>query len=295
MINVVPSGEVLGATVNGLDLAVPLLAEDFGQLLGALGRRGVLRIPGQSLTSRNLRDFSAHFGELEINVAADRQEDGLPEVMTLSNIVVDGKPIGLADAGQGWHTDMSYNRIIAFVNVLYGIEIPRRDGKALGATQFCNMHAAYRELPQKLKLRLDGMTAIHTFEKFWETMRQNGSSRPELSAEQRSLRPPVTHPIFLDHPISGQKVLYCNPGYTVRIKEVPADESDELLEQLFEHQLQERFRFTANWTEGDVLIWDNIGTIHCANADYTPDEHRLIKRCQVAATRFFDSNTALPL
>jgi alpha-ketoglutarate-dependent taurine dioxygenase len=83
-----------------------------------------------------LRDFAARFGELEINVASGPyQEPGIPEVMTLSNIVENGKPIGLADAGQDWHTDMSYSKTIAFANVLYGIKIPRRNGKVLGNTE----------------------------------------------------------------------------------------------------------------------------------------------------------------
>ena len=97
---------------------------------------------------------------------------GLPQVMILSNIVENGKPIGLADAGQSWHTDMSYSRMIAFANVLYGIQIPSRDGKPLGGTEFCDMRAAYDDLPDALKQRLDGMTAEHDFNKFWEMMRQ---------------------------------------------------------------------------------------------------------------------------
>src|SRR5438552_5151883 len=105
----VPSGEILGATVEGLDLAVALSGSDLKNLMHALGQKGVLRFPRQNLTGRQLRDFSAQLGELEVNVAShDYQEPGVPEVMILSNIVENGRPIGLGDAGQGWHTDMSY-------------------------------------------------------------------------------------------------------------------------------------------------------------------------------------------
>src|SRR5213075_2111808 len=142
-------------------------------VLQALGRYGVLRFPRQQLTGRQLRDFSAQLGDLEINVgSAGYQEPGVPEVMILSNIVENGKPIGLADAGQGWHTDMSYSRRIAFANVLYGIKVPRRDGKALGATQFASMHAAYEGLSAEMKRKLEGKTVLHDFEKFWEMMRR---------------------------------------------------------------------------------------------------------------------------
>ena len=291
--NVTATGGALGATVRGLDLSLPLSPSRRDEIIDALGVHGVLDFPRQDLTARQLRDFSAHFGQLEVNVANAYQEDGLPEVMTLSNIRKDGKPIGLADAGQDWHTDMSYSRMIAFANILYGIEIPTRDGRPLGATEFCSMHAAYEALPQALKERLDGMTVTHDFNKFWEMMRrERGSTRPPLSEAQRQAKPPVSHPVFLTHPITGRKVLYANPGYSMRINDLPEKESDEILQFLFAHQLKPEYRYRHEWSKGDLLMWDNMGTIHNAVADYRPDEPRLIKRCQVAATRFFPASPA---
>ena len=285
--NIVPSGARLGATVEGLALSEPLREEDVERLIAAIGRYGVLRYPAQKLTTLQLRDFAGRFGKLEINVAGAYQEPEAPEVMILSNKVRDGKPIGLADAGQGWHTDMSYSQTIAFANVLYGIEIPHRDGKPLGNTEFSSMHAAYEDLPQELKTRLAGMTVLHDFNKFWEMMRrEKASKRPPLTEAQRKSKPPVSHPIFLTHPITGKKVLYANPGYSMRINELPEKESDEILAFLFEHQLKPEYRYSFAWTPGDVLMWENFGTIHNAVADYGPDEHRFIKRCQVMATRF---------
>ncbi len=287
MMKVISSGQSLGATIEGLDLAKPLSQEEFDAVLRALGRHGVVRFPRQKLTGRQLADFSARFGELEINVANAYQEPGIPEVMILSNIVENGKPVGLADAGQDWHTDMSYSRMIAFANVLYGIKIPKRNGQPLGATEFSNMHAAYDGLPADLKRRLEGMTVLHDFNKFWEGMRRKGSKRPALTEAQRKAKPPVSHPIFLTHPITKRKVLYANPGYSIRINELPEKESGETLEFLFRHQLKPEYRYAFHWTEGDVLMWEDIGTVHNAAADYGPGEHRLVKRCQVMATMFY--------
>jgi taurine dioxygenase len=287
MSEVIPSGKILGATIMGLDLAQPLSAADFSLVRNALGAHGVLRFPRQQLTARQLVDFSARFGKLEINVANSYQEPGLPEVMILSNMVENGKPIGLSDAGQSWHTDMSYSKTIAFANVLYGIKIPRRDGRTLGNTEFCSMHAAYDGLPDELKQRLDGMTVLHDFNKFWEMMRrEKGSTRPPLTEAQRKAKPPVSHPIFLTHPLTGRKVLYANPGYAMRINELPEKESDGILAFLFEHQTQPAYRYAHQWEEGDLMLWEDIGTIHNAVADYRADEHRLIKRCQVMASAF---------
>ena len=290
MFKVTGSGQVLGATIEGLDLAQPLGDDAFDSVLRALGEYGVIRFPRQQLSARDLKQFSARFGKLEINVANAYQEPGLPEVMILSNIVENGQPIGLADAGQDWHTDMSYSSTIAFANVLYGVEIPHRDGRPLGATEFSSMHAAYEGLPAELKQRMDGMTVLHDFDKFWEMMRrEKGSKRPPLTDAQRKAKPPVSHPIFLTHPLTGRKVLYANPGYSMRINELPAKESDEMLGFLFGHQLKPEYRYSFRWQAGDVLMWEDIGTIHNAVADYGPGERRLIKRCQVMADRYFDT------
>jgi taurine dioxygenase len=289
MIAIEPTGEILGATVRGVDLARPLGAREFAEVLVALGRYGVLRFPDQRLEAPALRDFSQRFGRIQSGVAGTFHEPGVPEVGILSNVVENGQPIGLADAGQDWHTDMSYNPTIGFLNVLYAVKVPRRDGRALGATMFVNTHAAYVDLAPALKDRLRDATATHDFDKFWENMRRRpGSARAPLTDEQRRRRPPSVHPIFLTHPVSGRPVLYCNPGYAVRINELDEAESERVLAALFAHQLQPRFQYTHRWTEGDVLVWDHIGTLHYAVPDYRPDEPRLMKRCQVMADRVFD-------
>jgi taurine dioxygenase len=290
--HIVPSGRVLGATVEGSHLG-RLSSEEFERAYQALAEHGVLRFSRQELSARELRDFAARWGELEVNVANMYQEPGMPEVMILSNIVENGRPIGLADAGQSWHTDMSYSRTIAFCNILYGVRIPHRNGEPLGNTEFCDQAAAYDGLPEELKAKLDGKSVLHDFEKFWEMMRrEKGSKRPALTDAQRKAKPPVSHPVFLRHPVSGRMCLYANPGYAMRINELPQAESDEMLEFLFRHQTQDKYRYAARWQVGDVLMWDNMRTIHNAVADYGPHEPRLIKRCQVMASRFFQEERA---
>ena len=281
-----PSGKTLGATIEGIDLAQPLSDGDFKQTLRALGEHGVLCFPKQRLGTEDFVRFGRMFGELEINVANQFHEPGFPEVMVLSNMTEGGKPIGLGDAGQGWHTDMSYSKEVALANVLYAIKVPKRDGLPLGDTQFRNMHAAYDDLSAEIRTRLKGRTATHDFAKFWDMMRARpGSHRAPLTPEQRAKKPPVSQPIFRTHPITGRTVLYCNPGYATRIDGMPEAESAELLRYLFQHQEQEKYFHAHQWTEGDVLMWDNIGTVHNAVADYRADEPRYMRRLQVMATK----------
>jgi taurine dioxygenase len=292
MLSIEPTGAILGASIHGIDVK-QASEQEFAQILRALGRHGVLRFPDQQLDMGDLRTFSERFGEIQ---GPSLSPDDKAHVGTLSNLKEGGKYIGSPDAGQDWHTDMSYRGVMGFVNVLYGIRIPRRNGAPLGGTEFSNMHAVYDALPADIRTRLADATATHDFEKFWENMRRNHSSeRPPMTEEQRRRRPPVVHPLFLTHPITGRKVLYANPGYTVRINELPTRESDEMLEYLFDFQLEPRFRYTHTWTENDLLVWDHLGTIHRAIADYAPDEIRLMRRCQVMATKVFDPDFLRPV
>ena len=285
-----PSGEILGCRIEGLDLSQPFGEKELGFTLRCLADYGVVCFPKQTLSPAAQVAFSRMFGDLEVHVSGVFQEPGHPEIMTLSNIVENGKPIGLADAGQDWHTDMSFSKTIAFVNVLYALRVPRRDGRPLGATLFASMTAAYDALPDDVKHRIEGRTATHDFEKFWEMMRQRAgakTSRAPMTEEQKRQKPPVSHPIVMPHPISGRKILYANPGYTVSIDGMDKQESEELLEFLFRHQLQPQFQYAHRWAEGDVLIWDDLQTLHKAEADYRPDEPRLMKRCQAMADQVF--------
>lgn len=283
---ITPTGQGLGARITGIDLATPLSRDDFRTILRALGEHGVLCFPKQTFGTAQLAAFARNFGELEINVANLYHEPDHPEIMILSNMTgPDGKPLGLNDAGQGWHTDMSYSKEISICNILHAQHVPVRNGLSVGQTQFRNMHAAYAELPEEIKHKLDGRTATHDFEKFWEEMRRRpGSPRGPLTAAQKAKKPPVSQVITPVHPITGKKILYANPGYTMWIDGMDRHESDLLLDYLFRHQERAEFLYAHRWEQGDVLMWDNIGTVHNAVADYLPSEPRYMRRAQVMAT-----------
>jgi taurine dioxygenase len=142
-----------------MDLSQPFGEKELGFTLRCLADYGVVCFPNQALDPVAQVAFSRMFGDLEVHVSGVFQEPGHPEMMIFSNMVIDGKPVGLADAGQDWHTDMSFSKTIAFVNVLYALKGPRRDGRALGATLFASMTAAYDALPDDVKQRIEGRTA----------------------------------------------------------------------------------------------------------------------------------------
>jgi taurine dioxygenase len=187
-----------------------------------------------------------------------------------------------------WHTEMSYGSTIGYVNVLYAVEVPQRNGRPLGGTEFINTRAAYDDLAPAVQARIECLNATHDVQNYWDHARDMGSNRPAFSSEHRLTKPLVSHPMVMKHPVTDASFLYCNSGFTVRVNGLADAESERLLGELFEHQSQPRYRCLYEWTVGDVLIWDNLGTQHRAIADYGPDEHRLMKRCQVKSDKIFD-------
>jgi taurine dioxygenase len=281
------SGKPIGARVSGIDLT-RLGETEFAEFEEVFARYGVLAVSDQKLGAASLVAVARRLGDVYTNPTTAFRWPDIPEIMILSNKRDEaGKLIGLADAGEGWHTDMSYNEVPGKATALYGIEVPHRDGKPLGDTLFSSMCAVYDALSGDLKRRLEGLSAEHDFAKFYDRMiREKGSERPPLTPEQRRKHPPVVHPMVSRHPRTGRKFLYADPGYTTRIIGLAPDESDRLLETLFAMQVRDEFTFRHRWRENDLLLWDNWATIHMATGGYAPHEHRYMLRAQVVGKDF---------
>ncbi|VCU71358.1 Pentalenolactone F synthase [Pigmentiphaga humi] len=276
------SGSPIGARLKGIDVSGDLDDTEVLLIEQLLYHNSVLAIDAQHLDVAGMRRFCMRLGPLHRNVTTRAATLEFPEIMILTNRrAPDGTPLGNIDAGQDWHTDMSYNAVPGKFTALHGVEVPMRDGKALGATRFADMYSAYEALPDDVQARIEGAVALHDFHKYYDEARRRGSSRPELTPEQRAKRPPVPHPLVGRHPVTGRRFLYADPGYTVEILDMDPEESRQLLDYLFAFQLQDRFVYDHQWRVGDVLIWDNWSTVHRATADYGPDEYRYMLRSQI--------------
>jgi taurine dioxygenase len=276
-------GRHLGARIDGIDLGRPLDDAGFAAIEEAFHRHGVIAISDQRLDEPALIAFSRRFGELELNVASSFHHPAYPHINILSNKRrPDGSRLGSPDAGQGWHSDMSYNPVPARASILYALEVPMRRGEPLGDTLFASMTAAYEALEPALQARLQRLRAVHHFSKFYDYMiEEKGSPRPPLSEAQKAAKPPVVHPMVVRHPYTGRKCLYCDPGYTVRVLDLAEAESAALLRQLFAFQTRDEFLYRHKWRVGDMLIWDNIAATHMATGGYSDEEHRHMHRTQV--------------
>ena len=279
-----PLSDAVGAEVAGVELGDALStdtldADIFALIRSAFHDYGVLVFRDQQLSEDQHIAFSARFGELEIHVATQFLLPGHPEIVVLSNKVVDGTAAGIADAGRFWHSDLSYMARPSLGSLLYAHQVP--PPAAGGDTLFAGMYAAYATLDDALKRELAGLQAVHSYEQRWRKDAARGMDRTELAADDRAKVPAVIHPIVRRHPITGRTALYVNAGFTVAIVGWPADESDDLLEQLFAHSTADRFIHTHQWRDHDLVMWDNACVIHAATP-HDPAHTRHLHRTTVA-------------
>ncbi len=270
--------EILGAEILNLDLAQPLDDADFARIRRSLADRAVLVFRDQEkLTPEQQIAFSRRFGPLEIHVQHHFHLAGHPEILIVSNVIEDGKPLGLVDAGKYWHSDLSYMALPSLGSLLHSKEWPAEGGDTL----FVNMVAAYEALPADLKARIDGLSAEHSYlARNLKQQKLNGELRPGLTAEQAARVPPVVHPVVRVHPESGKRALFVSEGFTTHILGLPEEESDALLAQLYAHSTAPQFQYRHKWQPNDMVFWDNRQTLHLATG-CPPDLRRTLYRTTV--------------
>lgn len=250
----------LGAEVAHLDLSQPLSDEAFAPIVRAHLDHHVLVFRDQRITPQQQIEFSRRFGPLQVHVLRNFQLPGHPEILVVSNIVENGKPIGLGDAGAYWHSDLSYKERPSLGSMLHAQELPAEGGDTL----FANMHLAWDTLPAALKAAVEHRQAEHSYLAKYEALRRRSPWRPALTAEQIAEVKPVVHPIVRTHPGNGRKALFVGEHFTTCIVGLPEDESRDLLEQLFAHSTQPAFEYRHRWQPHDMVFWDNRSVIHMA-------------------------------
>lgn len=255
-----PLDAPLGAEVLGLDLSRPVEADDFARIHRAHLDHHLLVFRSQRITPAQQIAFSRRFGPLQIHVLRQFQLAGHPEILVVSNVVENGQPIGLGDAGHFWHSDLSYKERPSLGSMLHAQELPAEGGDTL----FANMHTAWDSLPAHLKRAVDGRRAEHTYLKQYEALRQRSPWRPKLTDDQLAEVQPVLHPVVRTHPETGRKALFVSEHFTTRIDGLPEDESRELLDALFAHSVRPEHVYRHVWQAHDMVFWDNRSLMHLA-------------------------------
>jgi len=270
----------LGAEISEIDLARPVDNATFAEIEGLFHDRGVIVFRDQRLTDEQQIDFSKRFGELEIHPAKIYNKPEHPELLVVSNVIENGRAIGLQDAGQYWHTDLSYMASPSRCSLLYALEVPMKDGAPLGDTLFVSTTYAYDTLAPELRARIEGRKAVHGYAQRYR-MQQSKGGRAPLSDEELKKVPDVVHDMARAHPLTGRKTLFVNEGFTTSVEGMAEEESARLLRTLFDHITRPEAVYRHKWRVGDLLMWDNGSTQHCAVADYALPLRRRMQRTTV--------------
>src|SRR5437016_7364560 len=275
LIDIVPTGAALGAEVRSIDLK-SIDERRFAALERAWHQHQVLLVRGQMLSDQDLIAFSRRFGDLDwapVQETGRRFVEGLPEIYIVSNVMVNGEPIGSLGAGEAvWHTDMSYLDMPPMASMLYALEVP----PAGGNTSFCSMYAVYDALPLELKQRVADLMIKHD-----GTYNSAGCAPQGVTAtDDPRTSPGAVHPLVCTHPDTGRRMLYLGRRRNAYLVGLDLKDSEALLDELWGFVDRSEFAWSHVWRIGDLVLWDNRCTMHRRDA-FDPNSRRIMHRTQV--------------
>lgn len=258
-----------GGEILGLDLSRPVSDELYAWIRASYLDAGVLIFRDQQdLTPEQHIRFSRLFGPLQIHVLKEFHLSGHPEILVISNIVENGKRVGLADAGRFWHSDLSYKAVPSLGSLLHARELPNEGGDTL----FADMALAYEALDPDFRRALDGAQAWHSYLLRYDELRAKSDARPPLDEKRQKEVAPVLHPVVRTHPETGRPALFVSEAFTSHIEGWDPDRSRNALDALFAHSIRPEFVYRHRWQDGDLVFWDNRRLIHLAAG--TPEGER---------------------
>src|SRR5260221_535112 len=273
-------GRDFALEASGVDLAQPLSDAAFREIEEAFFAGQVLVFRAQKFTAREFLEFARRFGPPEPHVVDQFHHPEYADILILSNVMRDGKPAGLADAGTYFHTDYSYLEMPARATLLYSIQVPRAGGDTL----FANQYAAYDDLPGATKKRLEGLVGLHHYGNRDDLEETSRTAASLLTGEQKGKLHSVTHPVPRRHPVTGRTALYAVSGSSLGIEGMREGDARALLDELKRHATLEKYRVRLSYGVGDVVIWDNASLLHSATLT-DPEDARTLWRITIMQTR----------
>ncbi len=256
-VSVEPLTPTIGATVHGVDLTQPIDEETFRFIHDAWMEHLVLFFRDQPMSPDQHLTFGRMFGDLHIHPAAP-YEHGNPELMRIHT-----DKDSFRNNGERWHSDVSADEEPPMASILHIHSIPTQGGD----TCWSNMYAAWDGLSPQMQALLEPLTAVHAS----DYSGQYGDHKPQRES------PRAVHPIARTHPVTGRKALFVNSSFTRRIVELPIDESNAILDFLFDHVKNVNFQCRFQWEANSVALWDNRCTQHMAIWDYYPESRSGIR------------------
>lgn len=268
-----PLSALFGAETFDVDLSQPLADADFRQLEQAFYAHQVLALRAQHISAAQFASFARRIGPPQPHVIDQYHHPEDPNILILSNVKKDGQPTGLQDAGSYFHTDYSYLAVPARATTLYSRVVP----KVGGDTLFANQLAAYDDLPDAMKRRIEPLLAIHHYGNRNDLNEASRTAASVLNEEQKARMPVITHRVARPHPVTGRKALYAVSGSSFGIVGWPDNEARALLDELTAHATQAKYHLSFKYGVGDIVIWDNAALLHSATLT-DPDDARTLWR-----------------
>lgn len=276
MIEFKPISPLFGIETSDVDLSKPLSDAVFRELESAFYAHQVLGIRNQDITPAQFAAFARRIGPPQPHVIDQFHHPDDSNILILSNVKKDGKPTGLQDAGSYFHTDYSYLQVPARATTLYSRVVP----KVGGDTLFANQIAAYDDLPDAMKRRIEPLLAVHHYGNRHDLDETSRTVASPLNAEQKAKMPVITHRIARPHPVTGRKALYAVSGSSFGIVGMPDDEARDLLDELATHSTQPKYQLRFKYGVGDIVVWDNAALLHSATL-IDPNDARTLWRITV--------------
>jgi alpha-ketoglutarate-dependent 2,4-dichlorophenoxyacetate dioxygenase len=267
-----------GAECSGLDLTRPLGPSDLADVIRAMDTWGVTVWRNTGMDDAQHVAFSRNFGYLERVPAREGVKMRLPfrELFDASNLNVEGEitrdeaAISYRKGDRLWHTDSAFMEKRTSYSLLLAHQVPQHGGQ----TWFADTRSAYADLPQDMKDRLEGLIGINSL---WWSRKQAGAEIDEAEIDER---PRAEHPLVHVHKGSGRKALFI-AAHTMDIKGMDKAEGRALIKQLIDHATQPQYVFSVSWNPGDMVIWDNLCSMHRGGEFDAANEKRDMRRTTV--------------
>lgn len=272
MVEIRKLGAALGAEVGGVDPRAPMSPAEFHAVEQAFLDHLVLRFRDAPMTALQLRDFGSRFGPLREHIAKDYRHPEVPEIVIMTNQDAKGNydRVG-AERGVGWHSDGTFEPVPPKATLLHAVALPDHGGNTI----FANMYLAYDKMPDHLKRRVDDKMAL------FRLRGRKQQTQGIVAADDLKRMTDVTHPVIRVHPQTGKKSVFVNPHHTLAIVGLSREDSDALLEELFEWCSREEFQWEQEWRPADTIMWENRSAWHSGRADYPKDQLRKFLRTTI--------------
>lgn len=263
-----------GAVIRNVDLCQPLPPDQIAEIYRIFLDHTMVLFRDQHFEQQDLVRATRLFGDCgeydrpkQFHTAGQKRV--LPEIMLITNVREDGKPIGALPDGEIWfHHDTIHREVPHKATLLYAVEVPSHGGNTL----FSNLFAAYDALPADLKSALGGRMALNAF---------SYGSQFKGDPNAVAARSQAIHPAIRTHEETGRKAIYIDRLMTQSLLDVSDDESSDILDRTFDHIERSEFLYEHRWQKGDLVIWDNRSSIH-SRRDFPADQMRIMWRTTLA-------------